>query len=177
MKILRILFLSKCLNLFGLKPGVSVQILFWDAVFRIVVFSRSQIDCFLSVRPFKVFCSNISLNYFSQDKFIKAEVQKWTSCLWQECRESTEQWKIITIIPTFLVYCVIADVYSTVFDTDFTGLINHGLSWFSLHSLATASVSCLCTLFHFPFFTLEKRTSRGKHNPSELSHLNTSETQ
>jgi len=75
---------------------------------------------------------------------------------------------------TFLVNCVTAgaDVYSTVFDIDFTGLINHGLSRFALHNLATASVSCLCTLFHFPFFTLEKRTSRGKHNPSEsFKHL------
>lgn len=126
-----------------------------------------------------MFCSNISLNYFSQVRFIKAEVQKVEFLLMARMQRIYRTMKNYNdYSSTFLVYCVTAgaDVYSTVFDRDFTGLINHGLSRFSLHSLATASVSCLCTLFHFPFFTLEKRTSRCKHNPSELSHLNTSET-
>ncbi len=87
----------------------------------------------------------------------------------QECRESPEQWKMITIITVHSCSIVTAgpDVYySTVFDTDFTVPINHGLSRFSLHSLVTTSVSCLCTLSHFPYFTLEKHTSRGKQSIS-----------
>lgn len=64
---------------------------------------------------------------------------------------------------TFLVYCVTAgaDVYSKVFDTDFTASL---LSRFSLHSLATASVSCFCTL-SFPLLhpgkTYKKRQTQS----------------
>ncbi len=104
----------------------------------------------LIFKLFKIDGSQIKVEVFTK--------YKWTSLLKSRMQRIYRTMKDDNdYSSTFLLHCVTAgpDVYSAVFDTDFTGPINHELSRFSLHSLATASVSCLCTL-SFPLLHLGK---------------------
>lgn len=75
-----------------------------------------------------MFCSNKSLNYFSEDILIEATKVDFILLMARMHRICRTMKNDNIYSSTFLVYCVTAgaDVYSTVFDTDFMASLTIG---------------------------------------------------